>query len=232
MTSPEPTPSTAARRPWWLVAGVGVVAFAVAHLVDPVAWQHWRDPQIYERDWGRLLRVTGFLPTWLVVAVALWATDRPARGWGWRGGAMAAGPALGGLTAEVAKLLIRRLRPDPDVFGYAFRAFADHPWSNRGMGVPSSHAMVAFSAAVVLSRLFPRARALWYLLAAGCAATRVLALGHFVSDVVAAAVLSWLVTAPLADRMLARWREAAAVPDAIRAGGTTPTHRPAPSRGR
>jgi membrane-associated phospholipid phosphatase len=34
---------------------------------------------------------------------------------------------------------------------------------------------------------------LWYALAAGCAATRVLALGHFLSDTVVAAVLGVMV---------------------------------------
>jgi membrane-associated phospholipid phosphatase len=45
----------------------------------------------------------------------------------------------------------------------------------------------------VLAQLYPRARGLWYALAAGCAATRVLALGHFLSDTVVAAVLGVMV---------------------------------------
>jgi membrane-associated phospholipid phosphatase len=49
--------------------------------------------------------------------------------------------------------------------------------------------LVAFGGAAVLAHLYPRARWLWYTLAAGCAATRVLAMGHFLSDTVVAAVL-------------------------------------------
>jgi membrane-associated phospholipid phosphatase len=48
--------------------------------------------------------------------------------------------------------------------------------------------LVAFGGAAVLAHLYPRARWLWYTLAAGCAATRVLAMGHFLSDTVVAAV--------------------------------------------
>jgi membrane-associated phospholipid phosphatase len=91
--------------------------------------------------------------------------------------------------AELLKLAIRRLRPSPDVFEYLFRSYSDGPLSNRGMGLPSSHVLVAFSGAAVMAKLFPQARWLWYLLAAGCAATRVLALGHFLSDTVVAALL-------------------------------------------
>ena len=71
----------------------------------------------------------------------------------------------------------------------------------RGLGMPSSHVLVAFAGAAALARLFPRATLLWYLLAIGCAATRVLALGHFLSDVVAAAVLGWFVAELLWRRM-------------------------------
>ena len=91
--------------------------------------------------------------------------------------------------AELLKLAIRRLRPSPDVFEYLFRSYTEGPLSNRGMGLPSSHVLVAFSGAAVMAKLFPQARWLWYLLAAGCAATRVLALGHFLSDTVVAALL-------------------------------------------
>jgi membrane-associated phospholipid phosphatase len=204
-----PVAPFSARR-WWLVAALSVVVVAAAHLVDPYAWAHWRDPRVHDRDWGRLLRSMGYLPTWLIVAIGCWTADRPAPGWGWRGGLALSGPALGGLVAEVGKLLVRRLRPDLDTFGYAFRAYAEEPLSNRGMGIPSSHVLVAFAGAVALSRLFPRAWWLWYLLAAGCAATRVLAVGHYFSDVVAAAMLAWLVVDPLATWMLRRRAQAGA----------------------
>ena len=110
-------------------------------------------------------------------------------------------PTLGGVVAEVLKLLVRRLRPDAETFGYAFRAFTDGPLSNRGMGMPSSHTLVAFAGAFALARLFPGATWVWILLAAGCGLTRVLATAHFLSDTVTAACVGWAVAA-LLDRAL------------------------------
>ena len=49
----------------------------------------------------------------------------------------------------------------------------------------------------MLARLYPRARWLWYALAAGCALTRVLARAHFLSDVTLAAIIGWAVAALL-----------------------------------
>jgi membrane-associated phospholipid phosphatase len=73
----------------------------------------------------------------------------------------------------------------------------DHPLSTSGLALPSSHALVAFAAAAMLARLYPRARWLWYALAAGCALTRVLARAHFLSDVTLAAIIGWAVAAVL-----------------------------------
>lgn len=192
---------TSASIPWmrWLV--VSVVAIGAAHLLDEAAWRVLRVPEVYEKDWGRLLRSMGFLPTWLALALAYWLhqRDHPLR----RDGTLllTLGPTLGGAAAEVLKLLFRRVRPDAEQFGYAFRAFSDGPLSNRGMGLPSSHTLVAFAAAFALARLFPRARWVFYLLAAGCGLTRVMATAHFLSDVVVAACVGWLVVALLHARL-------------------------------
>ena len=127
--------------------------------------------------------------------------DRPRAGWGTRGGYVILSPLLGGALAELLKLLLRRLRPDGELFGYSFRAFSDHPWSTGGLGMPSSHTLVAFAGAAALARLFPRAWWLWYLLAFGCGLTRGMANAHFLSDTAAAAVLGWAVGQLLAQRM-------------------------------
>jgi membrane-associated phospholipid phosphatase len=193
-----PVASSAVSWQRWAVASL--VAVAVAHLLDHMAWQHARLPAVYERDWGRLLRIIGFLPTWGVIALVFWLDQRgrPRRGAGTAFLLLA--PTLGGATAEVLKLLLRRVRPDPEVFGYAFRAFADGPLSNRGMGLPSSHALVAFAGAFALARLFPRARWVFYLLALGCGLTRVLATAHYLSDVIVAACVAWGIVATLSHR--------------------------------
>ncbi|PHX65348.1 MAG: hypothetical protein CK550_05310 [Gemmatimonadetes bacterium] len=168
---------------------LAVVAVALAHALDGVAWRFVRLLSVNDKDWGRLLRSMGYLPIWGVISLGFWLQqrDHPQRArvaW-----ALLLGPALSGGVAEVLKLLIRRLRPNPDLFEYVFRPFVEGPLSNRGMGMPSSHVLVAFGGAAVMAQLYPRARWLWYSLAAGCAATRVLAIGHFLSDVVVAAVI-------------------------------------------
>jgi membrane-associated phospholipid phosphatase len=187
--------------PWlrWLL--VSAAAIGVAHLLDPIAWAQLRNPSVYDKDWGRLLRVMGYLPLWFALALAVWLqqADRATRRA--HTALLVLAPALGGLAAELLKLLLRRLRPDADSFGYAFRAFSEGPLSNRGMGLPSSHALVAFAGAFALGHLFPRARWLFWLLAAGCAATRIMATAHYLSDTVVAACVGWLVAAALARRL-------------------------------
>lgn len=191
------------RQQWLVFLGVAVASVIAAHVVDETAWQRLRDPRIYEKDLGRLLRLIGYLPTWLIVAAALWAHDRAdvvrrASGWGWRGGLVLLAPTLGGALAEVLKMLVRRLRPTPELFAYGWRPFSEDFISTRGLGMPSSHALTAFAAAAAMARVFPRTWSLWYLLAAGCAITRVLALGHFLSDTVVAAFLGYAVGVVLA----------------------------------
>lgn len=188
-------------RQWLLISAAAV---GLAHLLDPLAWEYLRKPNIYDSDLGRLLRIQGFLPTWVFGALALRLhgaahimVRKPAL-------LLFLGPALSGAAAEVLKLLFRRLRPDAEVFGYAFRAFSDGPLSNRGMGLPSSHVMVAFGGAFAMARLFPRTRWVWYSLAAGCAVTRVLAGAHFLSDTVVGACVAWGGVALVARRLRAR----------------------------
>lgn len=195
---------------------VAVAAIVVAHLLDPVAFRALRIDDVYGEDWGRMLRVMGFVPLWLCAALALALHDRtPVRRFlRARSGLIAAGAILGGAVAELAKLLVRRLRPG-DLGEYAFRSFSERPFSTGGLGMPSSHALVAFGAAAVLSRVFPRAAIVWWGLAWGCAFTRVAAGAHFLSDVVVAAVLGWIVGA-----VVWRWR----APEAANAhaAGVTP----------
>lgn len=198
------------RRRWVIALLVAAVAIAVAHAGDEIAWRSLRDARVNERDWGRFLRSMGYLPLWLAMAVALWLHDRGSRGWGWRGGALLGAPALAGLCAELAKLLVRRLRPDEALFGYSFRGFGEATWSTGGLGMPSSHVMVAFAGATALSVLFPRTRWVGFVLAGGCALTRILTVQHFLSDTVAAASFGWLVAYPLCRWMLRRRLQATA----------------------
>jgi membrane-associated phospholipid phosphatase len=188
------------------IVALMAAALLTAHLLDGLAFRHLRIDNVYEKDWGRLLRVMGFLPLWLAAGFALMRQDRTR----WRdvvrsrGGLLIAGAALGGAAAELLKLLVRRLRPG-DLGEYVFRPFTEQPFHTGGLGMPSSHALVAFGGAAVASRLFPRAAPVWWTLAAGCAFTRVAAGAHFLSDTVAAACVGWLVGA-----LVWRWRAAPA----------------------
>jgi membrane-associated phospholipid phosphatase len=168
---------------------VALVLLALSMLADGWVADHVRYGRVYETDWGRMLRNFGYLPFWLLAAIALALQDREGREWWRRGVLLAAAPTASGIVGELLKILVRRMRP-PDVgSAYTFRAYSDHPFSSRGIGFPSSHAVVAFGAAEILSRLFPRARVVWYAAAVGCAVSRLLAHAHYLSDVVAGACI-------------------------------------------
>ena len=184
---------------FWVLA---IVSIVLAHLLDPVAFRYLRIEDVYGEDWGRMLRVMGFVPLWIAGGAALMLEDRTP----WRrmvrsrGGLVIAGSIVGGIAAELAKLVVRRRRPG-ELGEYLFRPFTERTFSTGGLGMPSSHALVAFGAAAVLARLFPRARIVWWGLAWGCGLSRVAAGAHFLSDVVGAAIIGWLVGA-----LVWRWR--------------------------
>ncbi|MCU0649010.1 MAG: phosphatase PAP2 family protein [Gemmatimonadaceae bacterium] len=181
-------PSTGLRGVW-LGLAIAAAAVALSLWLDRAAWTYLVDARVYERDWGRLLRVMGYLPLWLALGLVLARHDVASR---WHGATLAGAPVIGGLAAELVKLLVRRERPSVEVFGeYVFRPFTVETWSTRGLGLPSSHVLVAMAAATVLAQRFPRGRWLWYALAVGCGLTRVAARAHYLSDIVVALVLGW-----------------------------------------
>jgi membrane-associated phospholipid phosphatase len=174
---------------------LSALAVLLAHLVDWWAAAHLVFPKFANTDLGRLFRIQGFLPTWIVVGCALALVDWPLRAAGglWaalrRGTLVLGSAAVSGAIGELLKIVIRRQRPGSSVGEYVFRDWADRPLSTAGLGLPSSHVVVAFGALAMLGLLFPRARPVCYALAAGCAISRVAAHAHFVSDVTLAAVI-------------------------------------------
>lgn len=169
---------------------------ALAFALDRWAWGHLSMPDVYDHDWGRLLRVTGSIFPWLALSLALWLE---ARGWDGakarRAWLVLAAPVAGGFASEVLKLIVRRERPGLTDGAWVFRPFGDRLFEAKELGLPSGHAMVAFAGAAMLSRLYPRAAPVVWALAIGCGLTRVLARAHFLSDVAVAALISWLVVA-------------------------------------
>lgn len=186
-------PLSLARVAIWTLALTAVAG--AAHLLDPVAYPAWVSRSAEGKDWNRLLRVLGFVPTWLLVAGALLLAHR-ARDWTVRGGPqaglIAAGAALGGLVAEIGKLLLRRQRPDDSGGAYVFVPFDQNTWDTGDLGLPSSHAGVAFGAAFAVMMLWPRAGWLVVITAVGCGLTRVMSGRHFVSDVIGGAPAGFL----------------------------------------
>jgi membrane-associated phospholipid phosphatase len=198
-------PRAMGAREGWIALAVTVAATAVAMLADKAVFDAVHDARVYERDWGRLLRVMGFMGTWAAFAIAVGLVDggarpplaRPKR----RAWLLFLAPGLSGLAAEVLKIVIRRERPALHDGLYGFRSWADRPLHGGGLAFPSSHTAVAFGGAAMLAILFPRARWVGYVLAAGCGYTRIAARAHFLSDVVLAAGIGWLVAWGLARAM-------------------------------
>ena len=180
-------------------------ALIVAHLLDPFFYTYFRAEDIYSEDWGRTLRVQGYVPVWLAAALALYLHDRPLR---MRAALLAGSVVLSGIAGELLKLVFRRERPYSDFGRYVFRSWSERTFSSSGLALPSTHAVVAFGAAAMLARLFPRARYVFWALAWGCGLSRVAAGAHYFSDVVMAAVIAWLVAWLL-------WRKFETQPNAV-----------------
>jgi membrane-associated phospholipid phosphatase len=173
------------------LALVSIVAIIAAHLGDGWAWMHIVKPDIYDHDFGRMLRMVGYLPVWLLIALGIWLQTHDRR----TALLMALVPTAGGALCAVLQVLLRRERPGLHAGHYYFRPFPDRPFHGSEFGLPSSHAMVAFSAAWLLRRLYPRGWPVWIALAAGCALSRVAAQAHFLSDVTVGAVAAYFLVA-------------------------------------
>lgn len=182
---------------YWMLGAVALIT--LASLADPWAYSHlsWRG--VYDETLGRMVRVFGFLPFWLLAGAALWLSNRSR--WGRHAGLLLiVSPTVAGAIGQVIKLVVRRGRPLANDGLYVFRAWADRPFYSRDFGMPSGDVIVAFAACAVLARLWPGARVIWYTLAVACALGRIFVGAHFLSDVTVAALLGWLVTAALWQR--------------------------------
>lgn len=179
-----------ARPRWARLAILWILAIALAHVLDHWAWQWFSvGKDVERRDWWQFLRAVGYLPLWVALALAIdfGRTSLSPRPRNLPGLAALLSAALAGAVAEGLKFVIGRGRPT-DTGEYIWHGlFAPLEVGNRG--IPSSHAAVAFGGMFALSAAFPRATPVLVLLAAGCAASRVLSGAHFLSDVVAGAAL-------------------------------------------
>jgi membrane-associated phospholipid phosphatase len=118
-----------------------------------------------------------------------------------------------GLTADIVKLMIVRIRPCQftfqgnvwDTFGGFFPMISA---GSRGQSFPSAHTATAVGMAVILSRLYPRGRGLFVALAVLVACQRVQGGAHYLSDALAGAAVGCLVGAACLHRgLLGAWFE-------------------------
>jgi len=196
--APWRTRCSARSRLWF--DGLLLIALPVVFLIDRPVFRFFRgDASALEtHDWYRLLRVLGYLPTWLLVGAALTLVDlapqsppcEPRRRW--RGGLVVLSATGSGLAAEVLKLIVRRERPGPD--GQVVYKPWTHLLDSSNLGMPSSHTAVAFGATLMLTWFHPRASLVLIPAAAGCALTRLLAGAHLPSDVYVGALLGLVVS--------------------------------------
>lgn len=101
-----------------------------------------------------------------------------------------AGVLAAALTANIAQQAIGRIRPNQADSQWAFTApFAHGLFDRAEVCFPSGEAGTAFGLAVVLALCFPRLRVIFHAIAVLVALARVLPGNHYVSDVVAGAML-------------------------------------------
>ncbi|HLC77540.1 MAG TPA: phosphatase PAP2 family protein [Candidatus Nanoarchaeia archaeon] len=100
---------------------------------------------------------------------------------------------IASLTAFILKFIVQRQRP------YQLGVVSTLPILEKvshlawDFSFPSSHAIIAFSAIPVLSKEFPRFKYAWIIFASLVALSRVYFGLHFMSDVIAGAVMGYLI---------------------------------------
>jgi membrane-associated phospholipid phosphatase len=206
-SQPEPLkpPQQACSAPWplgmniWLALGIAALWLLLTLWLDKPVYNALKDRPYEPSDFLRLLRVMGVLPTWILLALALLLIDRVRRGADglravvFRASFLLACTIVSGLVGEVGKLLIRRERPGLHDAESVFRPYSENFLSSSNLATPSTHAIVAFAAAWSLYRLHPQGWPVYFFLAVGCAATRLMEHAHFLSDVYLACAISYFV---------------------------------------
>lgn len=142
-----------------------------------------------QKGWYGVFRAMGHLLTWFLIATVVVTHDRRSlrdRPFGERidrGVRVLCAPIVGGIAAEILKLILRRERPGAGDMLYTFKPLGEGVLSSSNVGLPSSHTTVAFAGAALAAYAFPFTAPVILIAAAGCAATRVLAGAHHLSDV-------------------------------------------------
>ena len=178
-----------------------VVPVVLILLLTPVdGWIVSSMPEKSDFERGDLLslfRVLGYLPTWILVAVVLWAARRgtgrshnDSPSW-----SLVLTPLISGAVSEALKPIFRRPDPQPGSEGSWQRSpLGEAWWDGTDFCFPSGHSAVAFGAALAICRRWPGTTP-WILFAAtGCAATRIIERGHYPTDVLASLLIALVVS--------------------------------------
>jgi membrane-associated phospholipid phosphatase len=148
-------------------------------------------------------------PAVIVVSLAVLSCGGVRRGAGFR---IVAGGLAPGLTVDLLKLCVARVRPRhvSDFHGAVFDTFSGaFPGISAGSEMqswPSGHTAVAVGFCLALSAIFPKGRWLFRVLAALVALQRIESGAHFLSDALFAAAIAYAVFAIVFGRgPIGRW---------------------------
>lgn len=176
-----------------LVIGYGAVVAALS-FGEAGLWQKLMVADLEKfraTDLHHVFRQAGNVVMWILIALAIGLTQWKQRGAKLTAWMIVVSPLMAGAMAELLKRVIGRERPgtiDP-TGAYTFKPFLGAFSDGSNLGIPSSHAAVAFGGAFILLRLFPCAGWVALVWAIGCGVTRIALGAHYVSDVVAGAAL-------------------------------------------
>ncbi|HEX5443945.1 MAG TPA: phosphatase PAP2 family protein, partial [Pirellulales bacterium] len=185
------------RRALWLLPPLAMLALACLALTADLPVARWAAGRDYPRAVRELMSIAEALGHGVgvtLVVVTVFVLDPAARR---RLPRFVAAVALGGLGANVVKLIVARDRPGAVDLPHTevAQTFGDWlPLAHNGslhQSFPSAHTATAVAMAWMLAVLYPRGRWWFGTLAVLVAAQRVLGGAHFVSDVLAGAAVGW-----------------------------------------
>jgi len=194
MTYLSPAEKRDRRRRRLRALGLFVGALIVLTALDPfIARGVWVPDRegLDSKDFYATARTIGALWIWGAITLAIYLHDRV---WD-RAGSVFLATVIAGLVAEGLKRTIPRDRPfDGETIVHGW-----HHWrplfsgfsNDSNLGMPSSHAAVAFAGCLVMAAFMPRARWLFWGLAILCAVSRLVTGAHFASDVLVGGAIGW-----------------------------------------
>jgi membrane-associated phospholipid phosphatase len=181
-----------------VVIAAAVVGFILFRWVDiPLA--RWLVGSPVPRDLQKVLEAAEHFGTFygevLILAVLLVAIPLDRR----KLARVAATAWIAGLSADLLKLTIARCRPkyfdfDAVTSAHGFLGlFSFGAGGSRHQGFPSAHTATAVGFCIALGHLYPRGRSAFWTLAVLVGLQRMESHSHFASDVVAGALVGWVV---------------------------------------